>query len=181
MHTLHKVAAAATKFHPGCPGRAKNCTPEITAGQIRVAASLRSDCNILPKLARTRETEIRSMPNITVENVGSFEVPQNKRLVLALIDEAKIDQLHSCVANSRQDLQGCKTGCDPVRQAPARISNVTTNGRGTHPEAAARPWPHPRTNGCRYWDDKGTAPRVGKGAKDTRNEMELCHQGFFGK
>jgi ferredoxin len=41
------------------------------------------------------------MPKLTVENVGEFEVPQGKRLVLALEDEAKIDQLHACGGNAR--------------------------------------------------------------------------------
>jgi ferredoxin len=41
------------------------------------------------------------MPKLTVENVGEFEVPQNKRLVLALEDEAKVDQLHACGGNAR--------------------------------------------------------------------------------
>lgn len=36
------------------------------------------------------------MPKLTVEGVGTFEVPAGKRLVNALSDEAKIDQLHSC-------------------------------------------------------------------------------------
>jgi ferredoxin len=36
------------------------------------------------------------MPKLTVEGAGSFEVPQDKRLVLALEDEAGIDQLHAC-------------------------------------------------------------------------------------
>src|SRR5436190_8006566 len=36
------------------------------------------------------------MPRLTVEGVGEFEVPAGKRLVLALEDEAKIDQLHAC-------------------------------------------------------------------------------------
>lgn len=36
------------------------------------------------------------MPKLTVEGAGSFEVPQGKRLVLALVEEAGIDQLHSC-------------------------------------------------------------------------------------
>src|SRR4051794_28966483 len=42
-----------------------------------------------------------NMPNLTVEGVGSFEVPQGKRLVLALEDEAKVDQLHACGGNAR--------------------------------------------------------------------------------
>src|ERR1035438_4876531 len=41
------------------------------------------------------------MPNLTVEGVGSFEVPQGKGLVLALEDEAKVDQLHACGGNAR--------------------------------------------------------------------------------
>src|SRR5438128_3401127 len=41
------------------------------------------------------------MPKLTVEGVGEFEVPQGKRLVLALEDEAKIDQLHACGGNAR--------------------------------------------------------------------------------
>jgi ferredoxin len=36
------------------------------------------------------------MPKLTVVDVGEFEVPQGKRLVLALEDEAKVDQLHAC-------------------------------------------------------------------------------------
>jgi ferredoxin len=41
------------------------------------------------------------MPKLTVEGVGEFDVPQEKRLVLALEDEAKIDQLHACGGNAR--------------------------------------------------------------------------------
>jgi ferredoxin len=41
------------------------------------------------------------MPKLTVEGVGEFEVPSGKRLVLALEDEAKIDQLHACGGNAR--------------------------------------------------------------------------------
>jgi ferredoxin len=41
------------------------------------------------------------MPQLTVENVGQFAVPDGKRLVLALEDEAKIDQLHACGGNAR--------------------------------------------------------------------------------
>src|SRR5437762_3576907 len=36
------------------------------------------------------------MSKLTVEGAGQFEIPQGKRLVLALEDEAKIDQLHAC-------------------------------------------------------------------------------------
>ena len=41
------------------------------------------------------------MPTLTVEGHGSFEVPADKRLVLALTDEAGIDQLHACGGNAR--------------------------------------------------------------------------------
>lgn len=41
------------------------------------------------------------MPKLTVEGVGQFEVPQGKRLVLALEQDAGIDQLHACGGNAR--------------------------------------------------------------------------------
>ena len=41
------------------------------------------------------------MPKLTVEGVGEFEVPPGKRLVLALEDDAHIDQLHACGGNAR--------------------------------------------------------------------------------
>ncbi|QJW96245.1 2Fe-2S iron-sulfur cluster-binding protein [Frigoriglobus tundricola] len=40
------------------------------------------------------------MPKLSVEGVGAFEVPTGKRLVLALIDEAGVDQLHACGGNA---------------------------------------------------------------------------------
>ena len=41
------------------------------------------------------------MPRLTVEGAGTFDVPDAKRLVLALIDEAHVDQLHACGGNAR--------------------------------------------------------------------------------
>jgi ferredoxin len=41
------------------------------------------------------------MPKLTVEEVGTFDVPAGKRLVLALEDEAGVDQLHACGGNAR--------------------------------------------------------------------------------
>ena len=41
------------------------------------------------------------MSKLTVENVGTFDVPAGKRLVLALIDDAGIDQLHACGGNAK--------------------------------------------------------------------------------
>jgi len=41
------------------------------------------------------------MPKLTVEGIGEFEVPAGKRLVLALAEEAGVDQLHACGGNAR--------------------------------------------------------------------------------
>src|SRR6202035_496848 len=41
------------------------------------------------------------MPKLTIDAGDTLEVPQGKRLVLALEDEAKIDQLHACGGNAR--------------------------------------------------------------------------------
>ena len=41
------------------------------------------------------------MPKLTVEGVGTFEVPMGKRLVAALQEEAATDQLHACGGKAR--------------------------------------------------------------------------------
>jgi ferredoxin len=41
------------------------------------------------------------MPKLTVDGMGEFDVPAGKRLVLALTDDAKVDQLHACGGNAR--------------------------------------------------------------------------------
>ena len=41
------------------------------------------------------------MPKLVVEGVGEFQVPEGKRLVLALEQDAGIDQLHACGGNAR--------------------------------------------------------------------------------
>jgi ferredoxin len=41
------------------------------------------------------------MPKLTVEGLGDFDIPDGKRLVLALEDEAGVDQLHACGGNAR--------------------------------------------------------------------------------
>lgn len=41
------------------------------------------------------------MPKLTVEGVGTFEVEAGKRLVLALKQDAQIDQLHACGGRAR--------------------------------------------------------------------------------
>jgi ferredoxin len=41
------------------------------------------------------------MPKLTVDGVGTFDVPADKRLVNALTDETGQDQLHACGGNAR--------------------------------------------------------------------------------
>ncbi len=41
------------------------------------------------------------MAKLTVEGMEAVEVPAGKRLVNALVDEAKVDQLHACGGNAR--------------------------------------------------------------------------------
>jgi ferredoxin len=41
------------------------------------------------------------MPKLNVEGVGEFEVAPGKRLVLALTEDAGVDQLHACGGNAR--------------------------------------------------------------------------------
>jgi ferredoxin len=41
------------------------------------------------------------MPKLTVEGVGQFDVPPDKRLVLALEQDTGVDQLHACGGNAR--------------------------------------------------------------------------------
>jgi len=41
------------------------------------------------------------MPTLTVEGYGTFEVPDGKRLVLAIEQDAGVDILHACGGNAR--------------------------------------------------------------------------------
>ena len=41
------------------------------------------------------------MPKLKVDGIGEFDVPQGKRLVLALEEDAKVDQLHACGGNAK--------------------------------------------------------------------------------
>jgi ferredoxin len=42
-----------------------------------------------------------AMPKLTVEGYGTFDVAENKRLVLAIEQDAKVDILHACGGNAR--------------------------------------------------------------------------------
>jgi ferredoxin len=41
------------------------------------------------------------MPKLTVEGYGTFDIAENKRLVLAIEQDAKVDILHACGGNAR--------------------------------------------------------------------------------
>ena len=60
------------------------------------------------------------MPKLTVEGGSTVDVPANKRLVLALEDEAKVDQMHACGGVAR-----CTTcRVEFVEGEPAKITQA---------------------------------------------------------
>jgi ferredoxin len=66
---------------------------------------------------------------LTVENVGTFEVPSGKRLVNALVDEAKVDQMHACGGNAR--CTTCRVefvAGEPKKMTVAEKSVLTSRG-----------------------------------------------------
>jgi len=69
------------------------------------------------------------MPKLTVENMGTVDVPQGKRLVNALIDEAKVDQMHACGGNAR--CTTCRVEVvagEPSKMTEAEKSVLTSKG-----------------------------------------------------
>src|SRR5258708_23252975 len=69
------------------------------------------------------------MPKLTVEGVGQFEVPQGKRLVLALEQEAGVDQLHACGGHAR--CTTCRVefvSGEPVRTTVAERDVLASRG-----------------------------------------------------
>ncbi len=69
------------------------------------------------------------MPKLTIDGVGEFEVPEGKRLVLALEDEGKVDQLHACGGNAR--CTTCRvefTAGEPARMTAAEKNVLTARG-----------------------------------------------------
>ena len=73
------------------------------------------------------------MPTLTVDGVGAFEVPAGKRLVLALADDAGVDQLYACGGNAKcttcrvEFLAGEPTGMTEAEEAllsAKRVSGV---------------------------------------------------------
>jgi ferredoxin len=69
------------------------------------------------------------MPQLTVDGVGTFVVPFGKRLVLALEDEAGIDQLHACGGNAR--CTTCRVEFidgEPASHTAAEVERLTAKG-----------------------------------------------------
>ncbi|MCC7008562.1 MAG: (2Fe-2S)-binding protein [Acidobacteria bacterium] len=108
------------------------------------------------------------MPKLTVADVGTFEVPAGKRLVLALEEDAGVDQLHACGGQARcttcrvefvegeparhtkaelnalaaRGLQGVRLSCQILcdhDMAVRAISRLAGSGR---PDAGRKPAPH---------------------------------------
>jgi ferredoxin len=74
------------------------------------------------------------MPQLTVDGVGTFEVPQGKRLVNALTDEAKVEQLHACGGNAR--CTTCRVqfvAGEPERMTQAEKEIMAARGLTMHP------------------------------------------------
>lgn len=74
------------------------------------------------------------MPKLTVEDVGTFEVPEGKRLVNALTDEAGIDQLHACGGNAR--CTTCRVmfvAGEPTKMTKAEKDLIALRGLSQHP------------------------------------------------
>jgi ferredoxin len=44
---------------------------------------------------------LTTMPKLTIEGRGEYEVPNGKRLVNALTEDVGVDQLHACGGNAR--------------------------------------------------------------------------------
>ena len=69
------------------------------------------------------------MPKLVVESVGEFEVTLNKRLVLALEQDASVNQLHACGGNAR--CTTCRVefvSGEPDRKTKAEIAALERRG-----------------------------------------------------
>src|SRR3954465_4358024 len=69
------------------------------------------------------------MSKLTVEGYGTFEVPADKRLVLAIEQDAQVDILHACGGNAR--CTTCRVeflGGGPSRVTAAEHERLTARG-----------------------------------------------------
>jgi ferredoxin len=69
------------------------------------------------------------VPKLTVEGYGTFDVPEGKRLVLAIEQDAGVDILHACGGNAR-----CTT-CrvvfvdgEPAKYTAAEVERLAARG-----------------------------------------------------
>ena len=105
------------------------------------------------------------MPQLTVQGVGTFDVPAGKRLVLALTDEAGVDQLHACGGNCRcttcrvefvegepskmtqaekdkladRDLSGVRLSCQCLVEGDMTVRAISRLAESGRPDAGSRP------------------------------------------
>lgn len=74
------------------------------------------------------------MPKLTVQGVGEFDVPSGKRLVKALVEDAKTDQLHACGGHSRcttcrvKFIEGEPDQITEAEQETLRVREITEPG-----------------------------------------------------
>ena len=69
------------------------------------------------------------MSKLTVEGYGSFDIPNDKRLVLAIEQNAKVDILHACGGNARcTTCRGEFIDGEPRKITAAEKSRLDTRG-----------------------------------------------------
>jgi ferredoxin len=69
------------------------------------------------------------MPKLTVEGYGTFDVVDDKRLVLAIEQDADVDILHACGGNAR--CTTCRVefiAGEPTRHTAAELERLTARG-----------------------------------------------------
>ena len=69
------------------------------------------------------------MPKLTVEGYGTFDVADDKRLVLAIEQDAKVDILHACGGNAR--CTTCRVEFidgEPTKQTVAEQERLAARG-----------------------------------------------------
>lgn len=74
------------------------------------------------------------MPKLTVQGIGTFDIPAGKHLVKALVEDAQTDQLHACGGFSRcttcrvRFLEGEPNSMTAAEKETLRVREVTENG-----------------------------------------------------
>ena len=107
------------------------------------------------------------MPTLTVVDIGTFDVPAGKRLVLAL-EDAGVDQLHACGGNARcttcrvefmageparhtkaeltalagRALQGVRLSCQILCEADMTVRVISRLAGSGRPDPGRRPAPN---------------------------------------